>query len=303
MKIIYLHPNNYANPHLFPTYRKTFEANGHTETINPNEATHCFVELVSGDVKYNNDILKQVFELKIPIVCFDNREYGVMETSKWFFFQHNLIPLSYIEYVLVSAIMRDRCIYFMRTMIKGEKYPDNVFPYDWAYFNGCDFPPVSKEELFNRPYDVCFIGVEAPTRRNIINGLLKDGRLKVKFKFNDHLTRLPHDQWINQYRESKLFLECDGGGLASEKFLQLFSVCPMLKNINQHNMALPFTDGINCVEIDQDKMGEEIDKIVDIVNYKEWLYDIYTEGINHMKKYYAEESVSKYVLSKINERF
>jgi len=281
MNIITISPNNYINPHLFPTYKETFETNGHTFTDNPNECTHYFLEVVSGTVNYTST-LNVVKERNIPIIVFDNREFHVMGTGKW------------------NPIDLDASIYFVRTMIKGEEYPDNVFPYDWTYFNGCNFPPVSKEELFNRPYDVCFIGVEAPTRKSIIDGMVNDGRLKVKYKFNDHLTRLPHYQWINEYRESKLFLECDGGGLASEKFLQLFSISPMLKNVNQHKMAFPFTDGINCIEFDQDKMEEEIEKVVDILNHKEWLYDIYIGGIDHMKTFYSEEAVSKYVLKIIN---
>ncbi len=278
MDIIYISPNNYVNPHLFPTYKKTFEELGHAETNKFTEATHCFIEIVSGGSSYDPNLMWLIKERELPIICFDNREFGVMNTGTW------------------RPLNLNPDIYFVRTMVKGFEYPDNVYPYDWAYFNDCDFEPVSKDELFNRPYDVCFIGVESPTRTNVINALIKDGGLKVKHIFNDHLTRLPHKQWINEYREAKLAIEIEGGGLTSEKFLQLFSVCPSLRVINEMQMAFPFTDGIDCLEISKEPTEEEIEKVIDILDDKNWLYDIYMGGIQTIKKYYSEEAVSQYVL-------
>ncbi len=277
MNIIYISPNNYINPHLFTTYKKTFAEQGHTETINPKEATHCFIEVVSGAINYP-DTLNIIKEINIPIVCFDNREFSVMGTGSW------------------KPIDLDVSIYFVRTMIEGEVYPNNVFPYDWAYFNGCNFNPASKEELSSRHYDVCFIGVEAPTRRNVINGLLKDGRLKVKFQFNDHLTRLPHNKWIDEHREAKFYIEADGGGLASEKFLQLFSTAAMIKIRNKHLMAFPFTTLENCIVIRGCPSRVDIDIVLKILKEPDWVYDIYLNGINHMKEFYSEQAVSNYIL-------
>ncbi len=275
MNIIYISPLGQYNPHLFPTYKKQFTS--HWETNDPYSATHCFIEVVSGVCKYDKETINVIQEKNIPIICFDNREFCV-----------NGIDWTPVEY--------HPDIYFVRTMVKGFEYPDNVYPYDWAYFNDCDFEPASKDELFNRPYDVCFIGVESPTRTNVINALIKDGRLKVKHIFNDHLIRLPHKQWINEYREAKLAIECEGGGLTSEKFLQLFSICPSLRVVNEMKMAFPFTDGIDCLEISKEPTNEEIEKIADILQDKNWLYDIYIGGIQTIKKYYSEEAVSNYVL-------
>ena len=279
MRIIYLSPIGQYNHHLFPTYQVTFGKHGHQQVYNPHEATHVFMELVSGQVSYNQDLLKIIKERNIPIICFDNREFGGMSELgfKW------------------KPIDLPVDIYFVRTTIKGFD-PKNVFPYDWAYFDGCDFPPVSKEELFNRDYDVCYIGVEAPTRTNVINALKKDGRLKVKYIFNDHLTRLTRGQWLIEYRQSKMAIECEGGGLTSEKFLQLFSIAPQLIVNNEMIRAFPFTDGINCLDISKEPTDQEIEKIVDIIADKDWLYELYMNGISHIKKYHSEEAVSNYIL-------
>lgn len=281
MNIIYLHPNGYVNPHLFPTYKETFSEQGHIEVSNPYEATHCFIEMVSGEISYNQEILRVVKERRIPLICFDNREFHVMGTGRWY-------PVSL-----------EPDLYFIRTMIKGDLYPDNCFPYDWAYFN--EYPQASKEELSSRPYDVCFIGVEAPARTSLINGLLNDGRLKVKHIFNDHLTRLPHSQWINEHRQAKLFIECEGGGLASEKFLQLFSIAAMLKVDNKHLMAFPFTQLENCIKINEQPSYVDIEIVCRVLKEPDWLYGIYTKGIIHMKEYYSESSVSNYILKTINQ--
>lgn len=270
MKVIYISPNS-VNPHLFPRFR--FE-----ETKNVNEATHRFIEVVSGDTGYLTELNEIISGQDPPMVCFDNREYGTMKNEKWE--EH----WSFAD------------IYFIRNMNKKEEYPSFCYPFDWPYFSGCGYEPVSKEELFSRPYDCCLISVDSPTRQNVISGIIKDGRLKLNYQFRDYTQRLPYNQWVDEHRKAKLYIACDGGGYTEERPQQLFTIAPMLKVINDHLPAHPFTDGYNCLEISEYPTKDEIDKIITVLNDKDWLYDIYLKGIEHTKKYNSPEGVTNYIL-------
>lgn len=281
MNIIYISPNNQENKHLFPVLRKTFERYGHKQTNNPLEATHCFIEMVSGTINFDFERVGKIIANGIPIVMFDNREYGSMSNEKW---SENIFhPL----------------VYFVRNYDNTEDYSENVYPFDWPYFPECDFPPIGKDELFSREYDVCLLSVESPARKNIIDAILRDGRLKVNYKWLDHTQRLPYNQWLDEHRKAKLYISCQGGGFTDERPNQLFSIAPMLKVNSNHSPAHPFTDGINCIEIEERPTDEDIEKVLDIINHKEWLYDIYINGISHTKRYMSAEATAEYVLDKI----
>ncbi len=279
MNIIYISAKGQENPHTFPTFKKTFELNGHTETINPNEATHCFVEVIDGITEYDQEALRVITERNIPFVCWDSREHGTMQNKKW-------TPVEWLNPI----------VYFIRNTNKTESYPDNCFHFDWPYFPECDYEPTTKEELFSRPYDCCLISAESTIRRNLVDGILKDGRLNLNYKFIDHTQRMPYHEWIAEHRKAKLYINCEGGGMTTERPNQLFSCAGLLQVVGNHIPAHPFTDGINCLEISENPTQEDIEKIVDIVNDKDWLWDIYTNGISHTKKYLSDAAVSKYVL-------
>lgn len=281
MRIIYISPLGVFNPRLFPVLKQEFTT--HCEVDNPIDSTHCFIEAISGTVEYGKIIL-EVIERKIPIICFDNREWGEMKNEKWH-------P---IEGITPN-------IYFVRNMNKTEQYPDNVFPYDWPFFPECDYPMTTKEELNSRPYDCCLISVESPTRKNVVDGTLKDGRLKLNYKFLDHTQRMPYEQWIAEHRKAKLYINCEGGGMTTERPNQLFSIAGLLQVKNNHVSPNPFTDGINCLEISEHPTPEEIEKVVDIINDKEWLWDIYTNGISWTKEKYSGEAVANYILEKLKD--
>ncbi|HEY6437887.1 MAG TPA: hypothetical protein VIY47_14950 [Ignavibacteriaceae bacterium] len=283
MNIIYISPIGSPNPHLFPAFKKTFTEQGHREVYHAEEATHCFIDIQSGTISYHQNILDVVSERKIPIICFDSREFGPLNKEKW------------------SPVL-DAEIYFIRNMDKTEKYPLNVFPYDWPIFPGSDLPPATKDELFSRPYDCCFIGTPSPTRENVINGILKDGRLKLHYEYRDHTRRYSnYEQWLYEHRKAKTYLNCDGAGFTNERSNQLFSIAPMLRVINNHKPANALEDGINCLEINEHPTADDIEKVVDILAHKEWIYDIYIDGINLMKTKCSYEGVSDYVLKILNE--
>lgn len=283
MIIKYIIANGQENPHTFPTYQDTFAKNGHTETYDANEATHCFIEVIDGVTEYDQEALSIIKERNIPIICWDMREHGTMQNKKW-------TPVEWL----------DAKVYFIRNTNKTETYPDNCFPIDWAYFEGCDYELTTKEELFSREYDCCLISVESPTRRNVINGLLKDGRLNVRFEFLDHTQRLQYQQWVNEHRKAKLYISCDGGGFSNERPQQLFSIAPMLQNKSDYTPCKPFTDLKNCIEINEHPTKRDIDKILKVVNDKDKLYDLYLNHYCHVKNFYSEEWIANYILKTIN---
>ena len=283
MNIIYLSPQGSFNPRLFPTFKKTFEEQGHTETIIPGVATHCFLELQSGDVSYNQYALDVLKEKGVPIIAFDSREWGGMKNEKW---HPTNFPIS---------------IYFVRNMNKEEAYPDNVFPYDWPFFPECDYPLTTKEELNSRPYDCCLISVESPARRNVVDGILKDGRLKLNYKFLDHTERMPYDQWVNEHRKSKLYISCEGGGYSNERPNQLFSVAGQLNVTSNYSPANKMKWGVECLEISEYPTKEEIDEILEVIMDEDWLFDVYTGGVEFTKEKLSEKSVSEYVLNTLKD--
>lgn len=283
MNIIYVSPIGANNPRLFPVIKNGLTNNW--ETDNPRTATHCFIEQQSGDIRYDQEILQIIKDRQIPIICFDSREFGTMRNEKWFPVDLNVD------------------VYFIRNMNRAEDYPDNCYPFDWPYFQECDYEPTTAEELNTRPYDCCFIGTEAPTRKTFIDALIKDGRIKVHYEFRDHTRRFQHySEWVNEHKKAKLHISCDGGGYTNERPNQLFAIAPMIRNRSNHLPAHSFTDEINCIEVNEQPTEADIDKVIDILNNKEWLYDIYLSGIAHTKKYHSAEATANYILQalKIN---
>lgn len=212
------------------------------------------------------------------VVFFDEHDYGGMSKETF--------PYKYE--------VNNRDIYFVRKMDKTKTYPPNVYPYEYTIQK--DFPITTKEELYSRPYDICFIGNESPTRRNVVKGLEEAG-----FKMDVHWTsekgKISHEEWLNRHRQSKLFLSADGGGFSDERSYQLITIAGFLKNKNNHLQVYPFTDAVSCLEVSEHPTQEELEGLKAVLNDPDYLYEIYTEGVGHMKKYYSEEARCKYILS------
>jgi hypothetical protein len=282
MKIIYISPINGYNVNLFPYFYETFSASGHTWVTDPNEATHCFLELQIEENRYPREI-DTVIARNIPIICFDNREYGEGRPEQW-------------------AEWFGADIYFIRNMRNSFNYPSNCFPFDWAVFKNSEHHITTKEELYAREYDCAFIGTLSKTRERVCNGLLKDGRLKFLFQDRDHTKRFStYDQYLNEHRKAKLYLSLEGAGLTNERPMQLYTVAAMLKNKNDLRSAVPYIDLFNCIEINSEPTTEDIDKILHVVEDADWLYDVYMGGINHARTHLSHEAVSKYVLKTISD--
>jgi hypothetical protein len=289
MRIFLINPIGKSSPDLFPSFITTFEKFGHEIVENINEATYVFFDVYSQLGTYDEEILKKVQAKNIPVVYFDETDYGGMSKEEWFL---GKMKVMYIT---------DSIIYFMRKLDRTKGFPSWVYPYEKCLYENCDFPLTTKEELSSRPYDICWIGNTSPQRQNIVNGLVNSG-LKVYVHWTNEKGKLPHDEWLDLHRQARAFIESDGGGFSSERPYQLITIGAMIRQRNNQLFAHPWTDGLNCIEVgDSDGVvsQEDVNKIRSFSPDK--LYNIYLNGIRHINKYYTYESRAKYILEILKE--
>jgi len=247
--------------------------------------------MYSGVGKYDEEVLRFVDNETIQICVFDETDFGGMSKERWFYNRHNTEVLSYVQYWLLRQIFNDKgIVYFMRKMDKTIKFPQWVYPYEKCIMN--DLPLANPDELFSRPVEISFLGNVSPQRISVCNELQR--HFMCDFRLGQE--KLPNDEWLQRHRNSKLFLTADGGGFSDERSQQLITISPMLRQKNNHLQANPFSDCVNCIEISEHPTQEEVSNIKSIISDKEYLYEIYEEGVAHMKTYYTKEARSLYIL-------
>jgi len=281
-KFYYINPIGKESPDLFQTFTPIFIKEGHEIVDRVEDADVVFWDLFSGLGEYDENIMKIVVAKELPTIVWDESDFGAMSKESW----------EIEKWVAVSEYQK--IVYFMRKMSKEIKYPSWVYPCEKTIQN--IFPITTKEELCSRPYDAFFAGNVSPTRKNFIDGLI-DGGLKVDVHWTNENGKLPYDEWLKRARQSKLFITSDGGGFSDERPYQLITVAAMLRQKNNHLQAHPFTDCVNCLEASECPTQEEIEGIKTVLNDHDYLYEIYLEGINHMKEHYSPEARAKYLLS------
>ncbi len=194
-----------------------------------------------------------------------------------------------------------KLLYFMRKMQIHQEYPDYVLPLEYPLFE--DYPLVSQEELNARPFDVCGLANLSQPRKNAMDGLRADGRLKLDCELIHDSKRLTHDDWIDRHRKAKFFLEADAS-LGSERPMRLMTIAPMLRIKSDHKLPFPRQDLVHMVEIgnyDGHVQRHDVDKLLVVLNDPDLLYLIYKNGAEHMRKHYSLEARSNYVVDKIEE--
>lgn len=296
MKIYFISPIGYITPDLYSSFVKTFEEQGHIIASDVKEADCVFFDIHTRHAPYDWDVLQIVLDKKIPVCVFDFWDYGAMAKDTWFGFNLKNLQRNndWSDFIMVA---KERCkvIYFIRKMDKKLSFPQECYPIELIQYSDHVFQEVTKEELFRRPNDICFIGNISPTRLNITNAL-KD-YFKCDFVLGQE--RIPHGQWLDRHRNSKLFLEACGGGFGSERPYQLIYLSTQLRIDNNQLIFNDWTDGINCIKVEEHPTN--VDYILEVLNDKDRLYEIYLNGISHMKKYFSAEARSLYVLQKMKE--
>ncbi len=278
MKIIYISPEGVISPMLFDTFKQTFAKNGIEETKNFYDADICFMDLYSNLKPFDDTVGSILKSNNIPLVMFDATDYGGMSKERFdekHYNWHNC-----------------KKIVFIRKMDKTVKYPEYIYPYELIMYPDHVFEPVSKEELFNRPVDICFIGNISPTRLNVTNGL-KDNFI-CDFVLGEE--RIPHNDWLNRAMDAKMFLTSDGGGFGDERPYQLMYISPMVRQRNDQLIIHNFRDGLECIEVSENPTTQEIKILKDVLSDADMLYDIYLAGIKRMEKYFNADYRTNYIL-------
>lgn len=273
MKVFYISPIGKSTPQLFDTFN--FES-----TDNIEEATVVFFDCYSDLGIYDLRLLEMVRSLNIPVVAFQEKDYGGMSKESWDGF--NMFP-------------HNKVVMFIRKYDKEVDYPSWCYPYEKIIQN--EFEPTTKDELFSRHNDIFFIGNNSPQRENVCNTLRQ--HFVVDFVLGEE--RILHDQWVSRARNAKLFLTADGGGFSDERPYQLITVSVMLKQKNNHIQTSPFLDYEDCIEINEHPTGQDITKIRAILDDKSTLHSLYMAGIKKMKAYYTSEYRNNYILSVLNK--
>lgn len=297
MNIYFISPIGKTTPDLFNTFEEPFLKAGHSIVGRVDEADMVFFDGYSGLGEYEWRILNEVYLKMLPIVWFDATDYGGMSKEEWFgfnIFKHGIGNNDKKFYEIVEG--SNKIIYFMRKMDKTKHYPPNLYPIEVIQYPDHDFTPVSKDELFNRPYDICFIGNTSPTRAALLTGLMKYKCFNIDCQFITG-ERIPHDQWLERHRKAKLFISACGGGFTDERKQQLITIAPMLRNKSNHLVVNDYTDKEDCIEVNENPTQADVEKILSVLNDKDKLYDIYIKGIERMHTYYNAEYRSKYILS------
>lgn len=292
MKVYLISPIGKSTPLLFGTFN--FER---TEDIN--EADVVFFDYYSGLGSYNYDEINRVAAAKKKVSVFDATDFGAMSKEAWFMNQegtHDTLGQSFIR----NASHYNNLIYFMRKMDKTVTYPSWVYPYELLMYDTHKFEPTTKEELYSRYYDFCFIGNTSPTRSNLITGLMKYGCFKIDCEFN-HTERIPHEEWLNRHRKAKFFISACGGGFSDERKFQLTTIAPMLRNKSNHLVLNDFIDKEDCIEVKEHPDEYDIQKILSVLNDADKLYNIYIKGIEKMKAYYNAEYRANYILETLKQ--
>lgn len=313
-----LRPHNH-HPDLFKALAPYLAKRGHEMIADINRADMILFDSNVwdlGDISgprgryspYDKSVLDTVISRRLPIVFFDNFDYHGTPTFHCPWSGRNdwedmlKIPDQQWAQFMYRASRPENCrvLYFLRKMQLSQTYPDWVFPLEYPLFDY--YPMATKEELFNRPFDVCLLANASLPRINAMNDLKADGRLKVDAAMMP--VRIPHAAWVDRHRHAKLFAEADAS-MGSERPQRLMTVAPMLRVKSDHRIPFPRQDMIHQVTVG-DYAGHiyraDVDKILAVVNDADLLYSIYTQGAEHMIKYYSMDARCNYVIDVI-ERF
>lgn len=311
MKIFCLSPIGHTSYRLFDSFEATFVAQGHQFVENIHEADVVFFDLHCGFAPYSESAFGIVTN-NTPVVVFEAFDWWGTQSQpapwhglqSWRSVREKRETQSWANALFNFLANKAVKLYFLRKgqLSQRHLYPSFVRPLGIALYPDHVFPLTSKEEFMSRPYDLCFIGAPSVCRANMVASLCKYGATAFNYKFTAF--RLEHDEWLRQHRMAKMFIECDGGGFGSERPQQLITVAPMLKNRNDQWLPEPWYDMADCVEVG-DEFGslrpEDMNKMYQVFNDPEKLYDIYRKGVEKMQRVYSEEARSLYVLNCMKE--
>lgn len=292
MKVFIIESIGRKSDLLFQTMSDTFQF-----VDDVRDSNIIFYDIWCGFGEYNRKDIDLAIITNNPIFVFDFHDYNDYVEwpgfGKWEHLQHEQWANILRSFKDLQRIRG----YFMRKMSKRLDYPWWVYPIDCCLYPDHDFPITTADELYSRPNDIFFVGNISNEREMVCNELSK--HFKCDFVLGQE--RIPHDEWLNRARQSKMFLTADGGGWSDERAFQLITLAPMLKQKNNMVEYVELIDGKECWKIQPNVPPTDIEDLKILLNDKEFLYEIYLNGVDKMKKYYSQEARSKYILDKIKQ--
>ena len=279
------------NPHLFPMMRPTFIEKGNVFVDRIEGADCVLLDLHTRIAEYKDCDFSRILSSGISVSSFDEFDKGGMSHLEW------PSPLNWQQLYIFKHIKDNniKSVHFCRLLDKTKSYQENLFPYEKPILY--EEPLLTPEQLFDRPYDVVWIANTAPQREMFKKVLEEDGRLKTKIILGAE--KIPLQDWIDAHKEGKMFVSWSAGGAGDEKIQHLFSVAGIIKEANNQLFLHDFTHLENCIRPNPNPTKEDIDTIVEIVNDKERLYEIYKNGYDFVKKYYSAEYIASNILETI----
>ena len=284
------------NPHLFPMLRPFFSERGHSFVLNIEDADIVLFDLHSRIGGYSEKDIDWAARNAEKIVYFDEWDRGGLSVDKY------PLPLTEQQRMIVGSIIVNGVVvgqvHFCRLLDKTATYRGYIiYPYEKSIIY--EEKPVSADELFEREYDIVWIANTAPQREKLKQILEADGRLKTNIILGAQ--KIPFQDWINEHKKGKLFISWSGGGFSDERMQALFSIAGIIRENNNQLLLHDFEHLKTAIRPNPIPTKEDIDTIVEIVNDKRKLHDIYMSGCSFMKDYYSPGYIANDILSKIEK--
>lgn len=294
MKIFLLSPETVPpNPHLFPTFINEFEKQGHSFVDRIEEADCCFMDLHTRIADYNQSDIDYILGSEVPIAVWDEWDRLGMSEELW------PMPLTGQQVAIFEHISRKdiNVVHFCRLMDSQLNWPKNVFPYEKPIIH--EEPPVSADDLFNRPYDIVWIANNAPQRETLEQELRNESRLNCYISLGQ--PKIPFNEWVDWHKKGKFFITCSGGGATDERMQALFSVSTILKERTDQLLHRDFEHMESCLRFDIPVTMKDLNDICRIARDKEALHQIYMDGYNFVKSFYSQEYMASRYISILNK--
>lgn len=290
MRVYLLSPQGVPmNQHLFPMFIDTWKSKGVEVVSNIRDSDAVFFDFHTRIAEYNQRDIDWITQSDNPIVCFDEYDRGNMSDEQW------PQPITAQQESIFIHSHFVKSVHFCRLLDKTQEYPFNLFPYEKPFLY--DEGLLSSDELFNREYDICFIANHSPSREKIAQAIEEDGRLKTIISLG--ATKIPFNEFLKQHKKAKLFISSGAGGFTDERVQLLFSVAGIVRERSNQWLLHDFAHMGNCLRIDSPPTKQDIDILVEIVNNKERLYEIYQNGYEFVKTFYSREHIANNILETI----
>ncbi len=293
------------------TFIAPLEALGHSVV---EEAQHADVALLSlrwGRQDYDGELARAIC-FRLPFVTFDFMDYVIWPVrSEWFawgpspnFKELDTHPTYWnmpwklaLQAVEAAGLLK---IYFMRYMQKGQVYPSWVRPIEQAMYAGSDYPLSS--DVGKRPFDLCFVGTPSHYRATLLCHLIESRMFTIDWEWP--FQRMEWLPWIERHRQAKMFIEINGGGQGSDRPCELIRAAPMLKQRSSRRWVYDWTDGVNCLEIANDRgvpQPGDLESLRHLLDDHVWLQEMYEKGAAFAEAKFSQRARVEYVLNVLKE--